>query len=49
MEFVGSSLCFFPGMLGEELADYKKWIEIPYRYWDILLLAIITAVISNFW
>lgn len=36
-------------MLGEELADYKKRIEISSRYWDILLLAIITAVISNFW
>jgi len=36
-------------MLGEELAGYKKRIEIPCRYWDILLLAIITAVISNFW
>lgn len=36
-------------MLGEELADYKKQIEISSRYWDILLLAIITAVISNFW
>ena len=36
-------------MLGEELADYKKRIEIPCHYWDILLLAIITAVISNFW
>lgn len=36
-------------MLGEELADYKKRIEIPCRYWDTLLLAIITAVISNFW
>lgn len=24
-------------------------MKYPYHYWDILLLAIITAVISNFW
>lgn len=36
-------------MLGKELADYKKRIEIPCHYWDILLLAIITATISYLW
>lgn len=36
-------------MLGEELANYKRHIEIHYRYWDILLFAIITATISQFW
>lgn len=36
-------------MLGEELANYKKRIETDMHYWDILLLAIVTAVISQFW
>lgn len=36
-------------MLGEELANYKKLIETDMHYWDILLLAIVTAVISQFW
>lgn len=36
-------------MLGEELANYKKRIETSMHYWDILLLAIVTAVISQFW
>lgn len=36
-------------MLGEKLANYKKQIETPCHYWDILLFAIITAIISQFW
>ncbi len=36
-------------MLGKELTNYKKQIETPMHYWDILLLAIVTAVISQFW
>lgn len=36
-------------MLGDELASCKKRIEAPSHYWDIWVLIIITAVISQFW